>query len=124
VFTSASRDEVPIFLKLTSISVFFIKPLFSKKASSPTKLAELLAMGVPVVCNGNVGDIDRIVEANKAGLVLHDFNPETYREIINQLPELLQTDPSHLRQVSNELFSLKEGVSRYLKVYQKLIQPK
>jgi glycosyltransferase involved in cell wall biosynthesis len=124
VFTSASRDEVPIFLKLTSISVFFIKPVFSKKASSPTKLAELLAMGVPVVCNGNVGDIDRIVEANKAGLVLHDFNPETYREIINQLPELLQTDPSHLRQVSNELFSLKEGVSRYLKVYQKLIQPK
>jgi glycosyltransferase involved in cell wall biosynthesis len=120
-FTSASRNEVPIMLKLTSISVFFIKPVFSKKASSPTKLAELLAMGVPVVCNGNVGDIDRIVEANKAGLVLNDFNPETYREVINQLPELVQTNPNHLRQVSNDLFSLKEGVSRYQKVYQKII---
>jgi glycosyltransferase involved in cell wall biosynthesis len=120
-FTSASRNEVPIMLKLTGVSLFFIKPVFSKRASSPTKLAELLAMGVPVVCNGNVGDIDRIVEANKAGLVLNDFNPETYREVINQLPDLMQTNPDHLRQVSNDLFSLKEGVSRYQKVYQKII---
>lgn len=122
VFTSASRNEVPILLKLTSVSVFFIKPVFSKKASSPTKLAELLAMGVPVVCNGNVGDIDRIVKKYKAGLVLHDFNLETYRDIIQQLPELLQTDSNYLRQVSSDLFSLHEGVARYKKVYQKLIR--
>jgi len=121
IFTTASRDEVPIMLKITDISLFFIKPVFSKKASSPTKLAELLAMGVPVVCNGNVGDIDRIVENHQAGLVLHDFSSETYRNIINQLPKLVQTDANHLRQVSDELFSLKEGVSRYQSVYQKII---
>jgi len=124
VFISASRAEVPILLKLTSVSLFFIKPVFSKKASSPTKLAELLAMGVPVVCNGNVGDIDRIVEKHKAGLVLHDFRSETYRDIINQFPELLQSNPNHLRQVANDLFSLTEGVDRYQKVYQKLTHSK
>ncbi|MBN2682253.1 MAG: glycosyltransferase, partial [Bacteroidales bacterium] len=36
---SAERSELPDLIYLASFSLFFIKPLFSKKASSPTKLA-------------------------------------------------------------------------------------
>jgi glycosyltransferase involved in cell wall biosynthesis len=45
----ATRDEVPLYISLSHLNIFFIKPVFSKTASSPTKMAEVLAMGVPVV---------------------------------------------------------------------------
>ena len=40
----ANREELPSFLSLSNLSIFFIKPTFSKYASSPTKLGELLSM--------------------------------------------------------------------------------
>ena len=43
--TAASRAEVPNLLEASDIGFFFIKPSFSKKSSSPTKLAEILGMG-------------------------------------------------------------------------------
>jgi len=43
---------------LSNASLFFIKPVWSKKASSPTKLAELMGLGIPVFSNSGVGDVD------------------------------------------------------------------
>ena len=120
IFRAASRNEVPALLSLSDLSVFFIKPVFSKKASSPTKLAEILGMGVPVICNGNVGDIDRIIEKHKVGAVIREFTQEAYRDSMKEIPRLLKTDPDYLRQVSDNLFSLREGSKRYLKVYKRI----
>jgi glycosyltransferase involved in cell wall biosynthesis len=45
-----ARTDVPAVLSFCNLSVFFIKQSYSKLASSPTKLGELLSMGVPVIC--------------------------------------------------------------------------
>ena len=54
VIHSAPHHEVPSFLNLAQASIQFIEPAFSKRASSPVKLGESLAMGVPVVANAGI----------------------------------------------------------------------
>ena len=63
---AAEREEVPRLLATADFGLFFIKPCFSKQASSPTKLGEMLAMGLPVIANGGVGDLDDFF-AEKSG---------------------------------------------------------
>ncbi|OFY93460.1 MAG: hypothetical protein A3K10_17920, partial [Bacteroidetes bacterium RIFCSPLOWO2_12_FULL_31_6] len=57
VIYSANRNEVPLLLSLSHLSIFFIKPVYSKKASSPTKQGEIMGMGIPLICNDGVGDV-------------------------------------------------------------------
>ncbi|MGH8572508.1 MAG: glycosyltransferase, partial [Gammaproteobacteria bacterium] len=59
-FVNAPRDEVPAYLALTDMSVFFYRPDLSRAGCSPTKLAELMAANIPVIGNSEVGDLDLI----------------------------------------------------------------
>ena len=60
IVSSASRLEVPLFISLASASITFIKPTFSKKASSATKFGEILAMNIPIFINAGWGDVELI----------------------------------------------------------------
>ncbi len=121
IIRPANREEVPDLLFLSNVSIFFIKPVFSKKASSPTKLAELLGMGIPVVCNSNVGDIDKFVPENNLGIMINSFNDDTYIQACKKLENLEKIKKDHLRNVACELFSLDGGSKTYYKVYKTLI---
>lgn len=115
----AQRTEVPYYLSLSQFSLFFIKPTYSKKSSSPTKLAEIMAMGVPVICNSNVGDVEQQVLEAKAGVVIHSFENTSYAKSIvllkNDFEKVFQKDSS-LKYVK-EHFSLANGVHLYSEIY-------
>ncbi len=112
----ALRAEVPIYLALSDISIFFIKNAYSKRASSPTKQGEIMAMGIPLVCN-DIGDTGRIVEASKAGLLVREFSNAAYREIINQLPGKSRSGKEQIRAAAFEHYDLEKGVLKYVNVY-------
>lgn len=120
VIKPSERSELPGLLSICDASIFFIKPLFSKKASSPTKMAELLGMGIPLICNTNVGDTDGVVKKEQVGLVVNDFNEAEYTEVVNQFEELIKTPKSDLRSVAKQYFSLEEGVKNYAEIYSRL----
>ena len=61
VFRTLKRKDVPKYLKLVDLSLIYIRPSQSKIGCSPTKLAELLGMGVPVIANSGVGDLNEIL---------------------------------------------------------------
>ena len=42
-------------------------PSFSKKASCPTKMGEIMNLGVPVICNKGVGDVEEIMNITIIG---------------------------------------------------------
>lgn len=56
IVTGAARKEVPLHLSLATQGIFFIKPAYSKKASSATKMAEMMAMNLPMLTNAGIGD--------------------------------------------------------------------
>lgn len=114
---AAARAEVPQFISALSAGLFFIRPSFSKQGSSPTKMAELLACGLPVITNAGVGDCDKVILENKAGVVINDFSAEQYREAIDQLDACLSEEPAFYRQVAQDHFSLESGVELYSSVY-------
>lgn len=116
---SVLHKEVPHYISLMDASIFFIKPSYSKKASSPTKQGEIMAMGVPLICNSNVGDTDLIVSKYEAGKVIDDFSIETYRANIIS-PNTF--DRSVISAGAKSYFSLEEGVQRFLDVYSKVYE--
>jgi glycosyltransferase involved in cell wall biosynthesis len=121
VIRSAARAEVPIFLSLSDVSFFFIRPTFSKTASSPTKQGEIMGMGIPLICNSDVGDTDRIVEDTGCGAIVRKFDHEGYAEVLSKLDEVLHIDREHIRAGAEKYYSLQNGVKKYLFVYQTLL---
>ncbi len=115
----AKRDEVPKMLAVSDVSLFFIKPVFSKKASSPTKLGEIMSMGIPVICNGKVGDIEEVVDQN-VGSIVADFSVLSYKQAIDDIPKLLEKEKSSIRNHAITHFNLQDGIRIYEHVYEHL----
>lgn len=116
IIKSATRNEVPPYLSLADASVCFIKQTFSKKGSSATKIAEALAMDLPVVTNGGWGDIERL---RASGFPLHICNsPGDYTRIAKLLTgrENIRGD----RRLLYGRFDLDSGIQEYKRIYRSL----
>lgn len=120
---SAERDEVPALIAMSTASVFFILPSYSKKASSPTKLAELMAMGIPVICNEGVGDVAEIIEKSNAGWAVSDFSAASLDTVAHKLINSEAIDRQKLRKAAEEYGSLEKGVMAYAGIYKSLLNP-
>lgn len=114
----AGREDVPAYISISSASVFFIKPVFSKKASSPTKQGEIMGMGVPIVCNSGIGDTDMVIKEYNAGWVTSDFSDESFDKVIDEMSAPLNRES--IIRGAIEFYSLQEGVRRYRDVYNQL----
>jgi glycosyltransferase involved in cell wall biosynthesis len=112
----ASRDEVPGLMAAADLGLFFIKPVFSKTASSPTKMGEMLALGLPIVTNGPVGDVEAIVAATGTGIVVTRYDDRTYDEAI-RAAEAIRLSPGEIRDRALPWFDAEMGVERYDRVY-------
>lgn len=117
IVQQAKRNEVPALLLLSDISLFFIKPVFSKQASSPVKMGEILAMGIPVIANSGVGDVDSIINDTNCGILIENFSNESFEKGIASIPEFLNTDKSAFTNAAQKYYSLENGVDSYYKVY-------
>ncbi len=120
IIQKADRENVPSLISLSDISIFFIKPVFSKKASSPTKLAEIMGMGIPVICNSNVGDIDEIISKTQAGLIANNFSINEFDKIIECIDEKLNISKEKIINSAKQNFSLQMGIEKYAKIYDTL----
>ena len=120
---SANHDEIPYLIKRMSATVFFLKPLFSKQASAPTKLGELLASGIPCLTNAGVGDMAEIIRNGGVGIALDSLSQQSIRYGIKGLIELTQQEDIiyKCRQSAELNFSLEDGINSYAKIYKSLM---
>jgi glycosyltransferase involved in cell wall biosynthesis len=104
-------------------AVSFIRPCVSKLASSPTKIPEYLAAGLPVVANGGIGDMDELIAQEGVGVTVADFSDESLRSGVRQLIDLLadQDVRSRCRNAAEKYFDLERvGWSGYCGMYQQI----
>lgn len=113
----ANREDVPLYASLSNWSLFFIKPVYSKKASSPTKMGELLSLGIPLVCNAGVGDVDLIMNDCPQGYVVNTFIENEYASIAEKILSETTINRESLRAVAEKYYSLERGVVLYEEVY-------
>jgi glycosyltransferase involved in cell wall biosynthesis len=116
---SAAPAEMPAVLQRHTASVMFFTPGLSKLGSSPTRLAEVLACGRPVVANPGVGDVGAIVSRHRAGVLVDSSEPQAMEANVHQLHALLREPDlaSRCRSTAERLFSLEAGTEAYRQLY-------
>jgi glycosyltransferase involved in cell wall biosynthesis len=115
-----SPKEVPNYLAAADFAFCFIKPGYSKLASSPTKVGEFLASGLPVLCNSGIGDIDYLLVTNRVGIMIERFDREAYANGLRELQELAADSGTRqrCRAVARQSFDLETiGGARYHRLY-------
>jgi glycosyltransferase involved in cell wall biosynthesis len=120
IIDPAKREEVPTYLSLAHAAIFLIQPVFSKSGSSPTKHGEMLGMGLPVIANAGVGDVDRIIEETGSGLLIDEFSTDAYNHAIEKIDDLLKIPVSTLQAAAHKYYSLEEGVKKYNAIYESI----
>jgi glycosyltransferase involved in cell wall biosynthesis len=114
--TSAGRKDMPLLLSLADFSLYFIKPGFSKQASSPVKQGESLAMNIPVITNSGIGDSDLLIKENNFGWMVESFVKSSYEKAIRQMKDVDKAT-INIRENAFKHLSLEKGIETYLQVY-------
>lgn len=117
-----SAADVPCYLSAADLAVSFIKQCYSKQASSPTKNAEYLACGLPIIANSGVGDVDLLIERNGVGALVREFSREAYLAALDEV-ENLGDIAERCRKTARREFDLKTvGGERYRRIYRRLLR--
>lgn len=117
----SSRAMMPTYIGVSNYSIFFILPFYSKKASSPTKMGEIMNLGIPIVCNIGVGDVEKIMNECMPELLVNDFNKKEYNRIINLILNNYKVDQQKIMNSSFKYYSLKNGIKKYNDIYSQLL---
>lgn len=117
-----SSAQMPEALARHKVSAMFFLTGLSKLGSSPTRMGEVLGMGIPVIANEGVGDMGAIVRKFGIGVLLNtpDKADEAYRQMIE-----LRRDPdppARCRAAAETVFSLARGVAQYRDLYRRILE--
>jgi glycosyltransferase involved in cell wall biosynthesis len=120
-----SSGDVPSYLSASDSGISFVKPCFSKLASSPTKNAEYLACGLPLVINAGIGDSDSLVLREGVGALVNRFTNQEYAAAASTILGLhgdVDSMRSNSRAVAKKLFDVRViGRERYARLYDEVL---
>ena len=117
----SSREMMPSYIGVSNFSIFFILPVFSKKASSPTKMGEIMNLGIPIICNSGVGDVDEIMGKSMPELLVKDFSNKEYDRVIDLITNNYKPNQKNIVETSHGYYSLEKGVEKYKEVYKEIL---
>jgi glycosyltransferase involved in cell wall biosynthesis len=115
--------DVPGWLSCADVALALIRPSFSKRSSSPTKYAECLAIGLPLLISRDVGD-GALVAKEAGAVALSAFDAAALAAAADEMAALLQKPRAHFRAVAQKLFDVDAvALPAYRELYQELVRP-
>lgn len=118
--------DIPGYLKAADFALSFIKPCYSKQASSPTKIAEYLAAGLPVISNTGIGDLDEIIETDRVGVIVREFNEAAYLRALTEVGLLARENKdlaARCAEAARRRFDLgRVGGEAYRRLYRRVLE--
>jgi glycosyltransferase involved in cell wall biosynthesis len=79
-------------------------------------------MGIPVITNAGVGDVENIVTKYQAGIVVKDFSKESFREAVNRVISGHAFNPVDIRNGAKDFYALDKATESYLTVYKTILE--
>jgi glycosyltransferase involved in cell wall biosynthesis len=121
---SFTRDLVELNKEINNfdLCIFYLNQNFSIQASMPTKIGEVLACGVPIVCNNFNEDMQSLF--NPDTLLLTDFDAQECKLILEKMLKLKHSEdtPKNCLKIYREYFSLEQGCKEYNRCYETHLQ--
>ena len=121
---SSKPEDIQFHINELSFAVLYFTSGVSKIGSAPTRMAEFLAAGIPILGNRGVGDMADVIEKYKVGVVIDAGTQESLLDGVIRMKVLLE-DPGlseRCRSVAHELFSADNGAASYSKIYRRCIK--
>ena len=120
--TTAAYQEMPALFQSSHFGLIVCKSdnLEVLTAVAPTKVAEFLASGRPILVSRGIGDLDSLIETYKVGVSLEPGID--MRDSLLRFMELLKDPEIHIRcrQLAEEMFSMASAVEKYSSIYRKM----
>jgi glycosyltransferase involved in cell wall biosynthesis len=119
-----ATDKVHEVLQGQIASVMFFTQGLGKLGSSPTRMAEILGCGLPVVANAGVGDVAQIIREHRVGVLVTGSGEHEMEAAWAELQALL-ADPGlalRCRQAAEAVFSLEAGTAAYARLYADILK--
>lgn len=114
---SAFRSQVPSFLGLSDLMITFRLPSYSQLGASPTKIGEAFAMGVPVISNKGIGDVDDIIKKFDGGLTFNINSYDEFKQATKNIFKVKTKGGRRLRKLTYSNFSIYSADYLYGDVY-------
>ena len=118
-------EEVPYYLRAADITLSLIRPSYARRSMSPTKVAEYLSAGLPIIATAGIGDLDTHIEQAHVGVLLQSLDRAAYAGAFRGIQEL-QRDPGladrcrHEARVRYDLHTV--GGERYRRLYDAVLR--
>lgn len=126
LITKVSPEEIPDYLSAADVAISFVKSCYSKQASSPTKNAEYLICGLPIVVNDGIGDTSRFTREDQTGVIVENLSGESYQKAIAELEKMLENKnlvAEKCRTSARQRFDLQAiAGKRYRLLYSRLLE--
>ncbi len=120
IVLSTTRSQVPALLHSLDVLVSFISSTYARQASSPTKIAESFACGIPIISNKGVGDVEDQINNINGGKVISNTLQQTLESVLPKLDKIISLDRENIRNNAKEFLSLDIALQRYKDVYSKI----
>lgn len=121
----ASRSEVSEWLSASDAGLAFIRSERCERGSSPVKIGEYLAVGLPVIITVGIGDYSDLIAREDIGVVVKELNDRNYLAGAERLISLWAEGDrlkARCRAVAETNISLSsQGARRYQVVYEDLL---
>jgi glycosyltransferase involved in cell wall biosynthesis len=93
----------------------------SLAAVAPTKIAEFLASGRPVIVSKGIGDLDHLIEKSMTGVIIDQGQSLTM--VADQIGEIINDPqtPHRCRELAIEHFDMDKSVMQYLRIYDRML---
>lgn len=121
IVKTLNHIDVPIYLSKSDISMFFLKNSDARKAGCPIKFTESVSLGVPVICNKNIGDLDDYFDESEIGLSIDIKSINDLKLLSENLNFLTKLSRKKIRNYANKKFSIKNAYDQYKLIYKEFI---
>lgn len=122
LIVTASYEEMPSIVSASHFGIAICKDINPETltAVAPTKVAEFLASGRPMLVSQGIGDLDLLLEENRVGVSIRPSG-DLVEDLLRFISLVRDKDVStRCRKVAEENFSMETAIQKYVSIYDKM----
>ena len=114
------HEDVPRWLSGATAGIALLRATWSKGASCPTKIGEMLACGVPLFVSSGIGDVDALFHDERIGVAVHGHEEAALNSALDEFDVLDTADAGladRCRAVAERRFAVDIALAAYEQAY-------